>query len=149
MYWGPPTWTFLHTLAEKIKESEFVNIKQQLIFNIILICKNLPCPDCTQHATHFWTHVVNLSTIVKKQDLINVLYSFHNMVNARKRYKRYRFEQMNVYNKKHLIATFNEFMKHFHTKGNMNQINESFHRQKALRQIKTWLMTNASKFDLQ
>jgi hypothetical protein len=147
MYWGPPTWIFLHTLAEKIKESEFSSIKNEIIFNIILICKNLPCPDCSKHAMNFWNNTVNLNKIIVKQDLINVLFTFHNVVNNRKHLLKYRFENLNIYKQKNLLNTFNNFAKKFHTKGNMNMINESFHRQKALGQLKKWLMININKFD--
>ena len=33
-HWGPPTWMFIHTLAEKVKEEEFPKIGQQIIANI-------------------------------------------------------------------------------------------------------------------
>jgi len=29
--WGPPTWTFLHTLAEKVKEGSYNEIRNNLI----------------------------------------------------------------------------------------------------------------------
>ena len=33
--WGPPTWMFIHTLAEKVKEDSFAIIGNQIIVNII------------------------------------------------------------------------------------------------------------------
>ena len=52
--WGPPTWLFMHTLAEKIKEDSYPIIGKQLIYNIIQICNLLPCPDCSEHSKTFW-----------------------------------------------------------------------------------------------
>ena len=48
--WGPPTWVFIHTLAEKIKEDHFNAIGKPVIYNILQICNNLPCPECSDHA---------------------------------------------------------------------------------------------------
>ena len=55
--WGPPTWLFLHTIAEKIKEDSYPTIGRQLINNIIHICGLLPCPECSTHAKKFWSNV--------------------------------------------------------------------------------------------
>ena len=66
--WGPPVWMLLHSLAEKIKEEKFSEIGPQL-FNIIKnVCSNLPCPDCSMHATRFFSRV-NFSLIKTKTDL--------------------------------------------------------------------------------
>mgnify|MGYP003340913606 CR=1 FL=1 len=45
------------TLAEKIKDENFANVGKQLIQFLILICRNLPCPECAQHAKEFWSKV--------------------------------------------------------------------------------------------
>ena len=81
--WGPPTWMFIHTLAEKVKEDQFPKIGQQIIANIQQICYNLPCPDCADHAKIFWSKV-KVRNIQSKNDLINLLYVFHNCINKRK-----------------------------------------------------------------
>ena len=31
--WGPPTWMFIHTLAEKVKDEEFPKIGQNHLFS--------------------------------------------------------------------------------------------------------------------
>ena len=49
-YWGPSTWVFMHTLAAKVKESDFPVIGSSLILVMIQISNNLPCPECAQHA---------------------------------------------------------------------------------------------------
>ena len=63
--WGTPTWIFMHTLAEKVHENSFLMIGPKLIDMMRQICSNLPCPDCTGHATRFWASV-NVASIKTK-----------------------------------------------------------------------------------
>ena len=64
--WGPPTWVFIHTLADKIKEDHFNVIGKPVIYNILQICNNLPCPECSDHAKQFWSkvNINNVNTIL-------------------------------------------------------------------------------------
>ena len=55
--WGPPVWTLLHTLAEKINPDKFAEIGPQLFVIIKRICGALPCPDCAQHASQFLARI--------------------------------------------------------------------------------------------
>lgn len=146
--WGPPTWLFMHTLAEKIKESSFPVIGPQLILILIQICNNLPCPECSQHARQFWSKVKS-SNILTKIDLINLIFVFHNMVNKRKRIPPFKYESLQYYKSKNVIDTYNLFTRNFNTTGNMNLINESFHRNMMLASLRTWLMRNIRHFELQ
>ena len=145
--WGPPTWIFIHTLAEKIKEQSFPVIGQQMIQFIILICRNLPCPECAQHAKEFWTKV-KIQNINSQQDLINLLFVFHNTVNKRKNLKPFKYDDLKYYKSRGVIESFNIFSRHFTTRGNMNLINESFHRNMMLGNLRTWLMNNVQNFNL-
>ena len=145
--WGPPTWIFMHTLAAKIKDESFPVLGQQLIMIIIQICNNLPCPECAQHAKHFWNKV-KVSNIQSKNDLINLLFVFHNIVNKRKQYLPFKHTDLQFYNSKNIIETHNSFARNFNTKGNMNLINESFHRNMMLSSLKTWLMNNLVHFNM-
>ena len=142
--WGPSTWIFMHTLVAKVKETEFPVIGPSLILLLIQISNNLPCPDCAAHSKEFWSKV-KTANIKTKTDLINLLFVFHNMVNKRKKYQPFRYENLNYYNTKNLIDTYNIFAKNFNTKGNMSLINESFHRSRMLSSLRSWLMTHVSK----
>lgn len=144
--WGPSTWIFMHTLAAKIKESSFQTIGPNLVFVLIQICNNLPCPECAQHAKQFWAKV-KTANIKTKTDLINLLFVFHNMVNKRKQNRQFKHESLNFYNTRNIIDTYNAFSRNFNTKGNMNLINESFHRNMMLSSLRTWMMTNIQHFD--
>ena len=145
-YWGPSTWFFMHTLAAKIKESSFSLIGPNLIMHLIQICNNLPCPECSEHAKHFWSKV-KTSNINNKTDLINLLFVFHNMVNKRKQIKAFKYENLKYYENKNLIETYNSFSKNFNTRGNMSLINESFRRNMMLTSLRKWIMLNIIHFD--
>jgi hypothetical protein len=145
--WGPPTWIFIHTLAEKIKDDSFPIIGQHVIASIIQICNNLPCPECAQHAKEFWSKV-NISTIKTKMDLVKVLFVFHNTVNKRKGLRPFKYDSLKYYQTRNVIETYNAFSRSFNTKGNMNLISESFHRNLFLRSFRKTLMTIIPHFNL-
>ncbi len=146
-YWGPSTWIFMHTLASKIKETSFPVIGPGLILVLIQICNNLPCPECTQHAKQFW-HNVKTANIKTKEDLINLLFVFHNIVNKRKQLQPYKYENLSHYKTRNVVQTYNSFSKNFNTRGNMNLINESFRRNVMLASLRAWLMSNLKHFEL-
>ena len=124
-YWGPSTWVFMHTLAAKIKETSFPVIGPNLILVLIQICNNLPCPECAQHAKEFWSRV-KTSNIKTKDDLINLLFVFHNTVNKRKQLPLFKYENIQYYKTKNIVNTYNTFSRNFNTRGNMNLINEKW-----------------------
>jgi hypothetical protein len=143
--WGPPIWTFFHTLAENINEERFLNIKPSLFFFIKRICNYLPCPDCSHHASYFLAKV-NINKIMTKNDFKNMLYVFHNTVNKRKKKPFFNHANLEKYKKYNVGSTFNHFASVYHTKGNMNLIAESFQRKILLSELKTWLIKNYKYF---
>ena len=79
--WGNATWYMMHTVAAKLKpnNNDFIPI----LFNQLhSVCSNLPCPDCSKHASHMFA-TANKSTIVDKDSLIRFLNALHNRVNNR------------------------------------------------------------------
>jgi hypothetical protein len=145
--WGPPTWIFLHTIAEKVKESSFETMRKSIIHNIIQICHFLPCPECAQHAKEFWQKV-NFATIKTKTDLKNVLFVFHNSVNRRRKQALFKYENLEYYKRRNVVETYNKFAANFNTYGNMNLITDSFHRVRLLAQVKKWITVNIYHFDV-
>jgi len=143
--WGPPVWTFFHTLAENINEEGFLNIKFSLFSFIKRICNYLPCPDCSHHAIHFLAKV-NINKIVTKNDFKNMLYVFHNTVNKRKRKTLFNHDNLEKYKRYNVGSTFNHFVSVYHTKGNMNLIAESFQRKLLVSELKTWLIKHYKYF---
>ena len=145
--WGPSTWLFMHTLATKIKDTSFPLIGPKLILILMQICDNLPCPECSQHAKQFWNKV-KISNIKNKTDLINLLFVFHNCVNKRKNLPPFNYNNLKFYETKNIIETYNIFYNNFNTRGNMNLINESFHRNMMIASLRKWLMSNLTHFKI-
>ena len=92
--WGPPTWYLFHTLAEKIKDENFNEMKSEIISIVKKICSSLPCPDCASHASQKLGSL-NSDAIHSKEDLKNVILSFHNFVNQRLGTGQWNEEQLN------------------------------------------------------
>jgi hypothetical protein len=94
MEWGEPTWFLFHTLAEKIKEEEFQNIRVEFLNIIYSICSNLPCPICSTHAKKH-LNSTNFNNIQTKQQLKDFFFHFHNTVNQRKNYLLFDYQNIN------------------------------------------------------
>ena len=147
MNWGPPTWFLFHALAYKIKDEEFDNLREELIDIIILICNNLPCPICANHASLYMKNF-NFNTIKTKKDLQDMLYNFHNSVNNRKQYPIFPYEQLDEkYSKavtKNIIYNFISFFqeKHF----NVHMIIYNLHRNQLISKLKVWFNLNIDRF---
>ena len=79
--WGNATWYMMHTLAFKLKP-EFSHLTPMLLAQFQLICNNLPCPECSEHASRLFT-TVNKKAIVDRDKLITFLFEFHNKINQK------------------------------------------------------------------
>ena len=143
--WGPPTWTLLHTMAEKIHEEDFNKLRGQMLGLVKRICSYLPCPDCSQHATQFLAKL-KPEQIATKIDFKNTLYLFHNMVNARKKKPLFNYGNINVYQNLNIANVFNNFVAVYNTKGNMKLLSESFQRVLIVKDLKKWLIANHESF---
>jgi hypothetical protein len=80
--WGNATWYLFHTLAEKLKPEYDNPVEIKLLYSIIKkICLNLPCPDCTKHATKILETANENYFTSSKEKFKNFLFQFHNKVN--------------------------------------------------------------------
>jgi hypothetical protein len=143
--WGPPTWTLFHTLAEKIKEDVPTQIFEKMFLMIKMICKNLPCPYCATDATKFLNNI-NLGDIKTKKQFKDMIYLFHNYVNNKKKKPLFNYINMQNYNNYNLIVSSNNFIRVYHTRGNMQQLSESFQRQLVIKTFKKWIRENIHYF---
>jgi hypothetical protein len=148
MRWGAPTWFLLHTLAEKVKDEHFDRIKIDLFRSIYTICTNLPCPDCSNHAKQYLDSI-NFALIRTKQDLKNMLFVFHNMVNQRKGQPIYTKEEMeNTYPKAVTVNIINNFLFHFSDKSRSPKLMAGdLYRSRITVNIKEWLTQNMYCFN--
>jgi len=146
--WGEPTWFLLHTLSIKVKESEFTNIRADLLNRIYAICTNLPCPDCANHAK-IYLDGINFNTIQTKESLKMLLYTFHNSVNKRKGYPFFPYDKLD---EKYSLAITNNiirnFMVHFSDRNrSLKLIAGDLHRSQLCVLLKNWFNENISCFD--
>ena len=148
LMWGPPYWFLFHTLAEKVNESKFAMLRVELLNLIFLICQNLPCPDCTNHAKQY-LNSINFKGIQTKQKLKETLFVFHNSVNARKGNPIFSQAELDSkYEKANLHAIWRNFIMEFSRKQkNMRMLSNDFHRENITKVLQTWFASNASHFN--
>ena len=93
--WGPCVWYLFHTLAYSIKDDDptrFETVKNEFIKFAFRISTNLPCPECSQHATQYISRI-NPAAIKTKTNLKTLFVEFHNAVNQRKGKPIFTFEE--------------------------------------------------------
>lgn len=147
MKWGEPTWFLFHTLAEKVKEENFQQIRKELLDVIYTICVNLPCPTCATHATQYMNGI-NFNTIQTKQQLKDMLFSFHNTVNGRKQYPLFDYSELDAkYSSANTINIIQNFMVHFQDKhSSIHMIANDMHRARIATILKKWFNENIVYF---
>ena len=144
--WGPVTWTFLHTFVAQIKDELFTEAFPQIFILIRNICLHLPCPECAQHAKEFFGKV-NPGNIKTRHDIIDLLFTMHNMVNKRLHKPQFNRQNMKYYRSLGVIITYNNFAKNYNTQGNLTLMTDEFHRQKVLKMVHQWLKTHIHYFN--
>ena len=148
MKWGAPTWTFLHTLVEQFKESSFRAMRQELFRIIFTICTNLPCPICSKHAIEYLGKI-NINSIQTKQDMIHMLFVFHNEVNKRKGVAQFPIDGLDKYKSGNYKAITNNFMLFFQEKTrNIHLIADEMFRQRNIAIVKKWIVDNINNIEL-
>lgn len=145
--WGNTTWFLFHTLAHKIKESDFNELKNDLIYVIKTIATNLPCPECSQDAANE-LNKVKFDNISSKQELKLLLFNFHNHVNKKLNKPIFEFSLLDdKYSKANITAIYNNFFIIFGSNSNTPQLmSAAFHRQHNLPKIKIALDKIITKF---
>ncbi len=79
--WGNATWFMMHTLAQKLRP-EYAHAVPGLLMQFENVCRNLPCPDCAEHASRMFA-TANIRAVVDKDTLMRFLYELHDAVNRR------------------------------------------------------------------
>ena len=148
MKWGQPTWFLFHTLAYKIKDEYFQKLRVELLDIIYAISSNLPCPMCAGHAVEYLTSI-NYRMIQTKQDLINVLYKFHNEVNKKKGFAIFPYEELET--KYSTAVTKNiifNFILHYQDKHkSIHMIANDMFRARHVIILKEWFNNNFKYFN--
>jgi hypothetical protein len=143
MRWGAPTWTLFHVMAAQISPQKFPYIRDGLLEIITAICGNLPCPDCSNHATEY-LRKINYNMIQTPDHLRAMLYEFHNSVNMRKNVAFFPSAQLTMYNRmdiREVVYRFMHFFENRHT-NNSRMMAHSFSRGLQAQRIRDWFNTN-------
>jgi len=148
MKWGEPTWFLFHTLAYKVKDEYFQKIRLEFMDIIYSICANLPCPMCAGHAVDYLKSN-NYYMIRSKQDLINMLFKFHNEVNKKKGFSIFPYEELEA--KYSSAVTKNiifNFIIHYQDKHkSIHMIANDMFRSRQVVILKEWFNNNFVYFD--
>jgi hypothetical protein len=143
--WGPAIWKLLHVLAHKLKDDSFPVIGKMLFYYIVRICNNLPCPDCARHATVFLSKI-NPSMLKSKNDLLQILYVFHNAVNKRTDKPLQPDSILSQYDNENIISVYNNFIVAFNTHNN-KLLADNLQRKFIIRDFKAWFLNNIKYFN--
>ena len=127
--WGTPTWYFLHTFIEQMKEECYTRNRKEVFEIIQRICTNLPCQDCSAHARQYWKRLT-ANNFHTKDHMKQFLFAFHNNVNNRlgkpifQNYDMYKSGRLEpIYQQfRHIYTTNRGFIKNFHLQFLRNNI---------------------------
>ena len=148
MKWGAPTWFFLHTIAHKVRPETFGEIRMELLKMIYMICTNLPCPDCSQHAT-LYLNGINFNTIQSREDLQMMLFTFHNYLNTKKGFPQFTREQLaEKYALANTANIFNHFITIYADKSkSIKMIADEMYRARIVEQVRAWFLSHTTYFE--
>lgn len=146
--WGPATWTLFHTLAEKVKEENFNEVLPDMLIMVKRICANLPCPDCSAHATQIMSKITH-NQFVSKESFKTFLFHFHNSVNVRTGKRPFTIEELNAkYVRANTFVVVPHFIKVFSYRNtNVRLLINSLHKDILIKDFIKWIRENGSKFD--
>jgi hypothetical protein len=147
MKWGEPTWYLFHTMAEKIKPEYYEEYRGEILNIIQMVCNTLPCPICADHATKYMKNI-HEHTILTKTDLQNVLWEFHNIVNERKQFPAFPFEQLRPkYSAAITRVVVHKFMiVHANKHSGFRMIADDFYRGRIVKILQEWFVRNIHIF---
>ena len=123
-------------------------MKSEIISIVKKICSSLPCPDCASHASQKLGSL-NSDAIHSKEDLKNVILSFHNFVNQRLGTGQWNEEQLNEKYRLAKTDTIVQFFVQTWRKPNPNPrlISHNFHKDRVVKDFIGWWNIHNSKFN--
>lgn len=143
--WGPAIWTLFHTLAEKINPDTYSIVVHSMFSMIVKICKYLPCPDCSTHASNFLAKV-DINRHKTKEEFKTLFYVFHNSVNARNKKKLFLYSDLKIYANYNLVNVVKNFISKYNTNGNMKLLTETFQRKFVISAFLKWFHFHHTAF---
>jgi len=104
------TWKLLHTMADKISNEKFIQIKLKIQLFIFYICKNLKCPICKYHSINYLMKNSNIGN--NNIDFKDYLFKFHTKVNIIAKKKYYEYSKLIEYKNNDIIEINNKWKKY-------------------------------------
>ena len=146
--WGPCIWKTIHTLTVKIKDSHFYSKKNELIQLIFKICTNLPCPLCSSHSINLLKKY-KVKYIMKKEDLIKIMFKIHNEINIKLKKEIYDYEKViPLYKSYSLKSILNDYYdKNMYSQFSEKMMLYNFHKNEFLKYFKNYVIKNIDNFD--
>jgi len=145
--WGNAVWLLFHTLSYKLRH-EYSSETVILFKHIKLICNNLPCPDCQQHAVKILSKSNSNIITASKDSLIQFLFSFHNIVNSHTKHAIFPKELLDIYNNANTRNVVDNFIKIMSSNMNNNNLMmDSFRRQNYMQTFIAYINNNSFKYD--
>jgi hypothetical protein len=91
---------------------------------------------------------INLNNIKTKDDLINLFFTFHNIVNIRKGYPVYLKENIPAYNQMNTVTVIKQFMVAFEDRSRaMKLMADDLARARIVEKLKMWINGNIQYFE--
>lgn len=144
-YWGTPTWIFFHTLAEHIDPVFYQHNRDVIKTFIVNICNNLPCGECTTHASSYIKYNLTANNISTKENLKQFFFKFHNEVNRRT--NKPLFTNYDTYKTYTLNTAFVNFRNAMTRNNTLNRgFSDSMHRRNVVNSIEVFLIRHKDKF---
>lgn len=149
--WGAATWILLHAMAEKVcggDAVQFARRREDILNVVFMICTNLPCPDCSEHAKKYLLNAQYMRTVATREDLRELLYRFHNAVNARKNKPIYSHDELlQRYATANWPNVVQNFFQHFSDKSkNTRYLATEMFRDRLILKLRTWFTENTAMF---
>ena len=111
------------------------------------MCSNLPCPDCSEDSVNF-LKTVNFKNVTKKEDLIEILFVFHNQVNINLKKTEFPEKLLETYNNNNINIVLKRFIETFNKNtNNIRLMNQSFMRSIISKDIKNYIENNIHYFE--
>lgn len=145
--WGEPIWNLFHTMAEKIIPENFFGLRTEIFDIIRNVCYNLPCPDCSTHARNY-INGINFNAITTPNNLKEMLFNFHNMVNKRKHFPEYNRDELDArYKNMNMISVITVFLQHFRDKHKSTRmLADDLYTGRLANKIEKWFMQYIGNF---
>ena len=146
--WAPHTWVFFHCFANKINKRFFEGNRAQCLQILKNICMALPCVECTKHAIAFM-NTVNERNVRTKEELIQMLFVFHNKVNKRINKKEVSVKTLAKYNHIRIDFALIKFINGYVSKYGhlMNGIISTLDKRKSIAKgVNAWMKANWHHF---